>query len=204
MPYPPTWPNPWGSGDPKPQPGLPWENPEGSVPADAYKYACCNDPFRPLTFAIPTSNQYGDATGVVGRAVYFSPVFDFRPELKGLFGPTPTAQPIRGRSGSYGAGIYLTMQFVGVAATAALNIRVWSLEYGHIFDPAGLQLLGTREDATGEFYDASGTSGEANSCVITLSAPEGLRFWRGGLCVDYTTGTIDDAPTSLLIGSFCG
>lgn len=148
------------------------------------------------------NTQAGDATGylldfqaasgVVGRAVWQSPVFWLRPDL----GTGPGAQkqnavPIW-RTPVYGGTTSLFVQIFGVSSLTR-ELLVTSVENGAINIPtltAGrLPSICQPQDLTADFYDGG------DSTIFTFAPPAAngpIQFWQVVLTFDQVDGVLGD------------
>lgn len=170
------WVTPWRS---TPQPAYPtkmdaegpYSNPTYTIPPISPEKALLGywsgGPFR-----VPEP-------GVGNTAVWESPIFDLRPDLKAVTGISPQiAQPIRSADM---AGIRLRVQFQvdagdlngGGSQLAARQQTVEAVELGHLTDPALITTLNQPQSIISAIY-----SGGQSAIVSWVPAADNARFWR--------------------------
>lgn len=181
-------------------PSVGWENKQNSLPIDAYQRGYwMSTPTYPA-FVAPPNPLYGDVTNVVSRLFWQSAIFDFRSDLKGSMGPTPAAVGVRGGQTFGGESITLAVQITNLAQLAG-QFNAYSVEYAHLTNPALLVQAGLRQDISADLFDGMGTLGAPIDCqILTFSPPNGVRYWRVVVVVDYISGV---APLPLLFDATC-
>jgi hypothetical protein len=160
-----------------------------SVPVNAFLNAYWRGTPETLIFRAPGlyTEYLGPTTNVLARALWKTPVFDFRHDLLGSMGPYQTAQAVRGGQ-TFGGGITLAINPVFTPPTFAIpavQINVYTMEYGHLSDPTLIRRINDIQDVTSDFFDPinDGTTAPY-SPVLTAMGPQGLRYWRCALIID--------------------
>jgi len=178
-------------------------NPTGTVTATGLASDPLSNPaFGPWTQVGLVANQDFIASGVVGRAIWTSPLFDLRPDLKASHSYMPNAYRIN-RSAAFGAGAKLMCQTYGHDTIVGnQDIAVYSVEYGHISEPQNIRWMQKRQEVTSDFFDnADGPEG----CSILEIQPAGgsspIRYWGVTLIFDIMDGALLDAPTFVTTGT---
>lgn len=198
------WPPPWHTGPY--DPNLPYNNPTMSVPTDAYLRAYYRSTPYQLQFQAPGlyAEYLGAPTNVVARAIWKTPIFDFRPDLLNSMGPQQSsATPIRGGQ-TFGGGITLAIMPTYTPPGTPLNpvqVNVYTLEYAHLSDPTKIQRINDVQDVTEDFFDPINATFTTPpySMTLTASAPAGVRYWRCAVIVDIITNDLQvlDFPVSI-------
>ena len=138
------------------------------------------------------------AGGAGRRAIWSSPVFDFRPEFRASDGRRPLAQPVHGRS--TGAGAYLWVQVTGlnVQANASTGLRVTANEFAHIYDSELVSGTSPEADITTYFL------GSQPSALVPFQPPGSgypVRFWRVQVTFTYAQALVGGEPPFIMFAA---
>jgi hypothetical protein len=150
------------------------------------------------TFPAPYSNgeyQWGNPNVPAARALWQTPVFDLRPDLKASAGVDPSiAFPIMR---PYGSGSLLSafVENDGGVLGSLSNLIVPFLEFyavgfGHPVDPQQVAPLSLRRNITSAVW--SGASGAAILSFVPPSNP--IRYWAVAIVVDLLDDDAGAAP----------
>jgi hypothetical protein len=188
-----------GPYDPRGQ----WTNPGSTIPGPLPSQPVDSwwlGDAMPLVWSVPAVS--GQTAGVFQRALWSSPLFDLRPDLRASHGGNSPAIPIW-RTG-YGAGGRLWVQMTGLNAVAGgigatENLAVRYQEFGHIFNPTQIQNIGPFVDVT----ESVSTGGESSSTTLSFF-PTGdgypIRFWRVTITFDKTADV--PPPVFTVMGAY--
>lgn len=105
----------------------------------------------------------------IARAVWKTPTFDLRPDLKGSGSYQPEARPIN-RSSDFGRGsrLILTTSGIGLTSLPTGNFKVYSVEFGSTNNPRQMFAMNARQEITSHFFDFQPTN------QATPPSPPGL------------------------------
>lgn len=142
------------------------------------------------------------AAGLVGQAIWRSPVFWLRPDL----GTGPGAQKQNAvplwRTPVYGGTTSVFVTLWGIA-DLTLDLRFTSTELAMIDSPvvtAGqLPQISQPQDITADVYDGE------DACILTFSPPAAngpVQFWQILLTVDQPTGVLGTVDLSVSWGAY--
>jgi hypothetical protein len=153
----------------------------------------------------PPGGDFGDP---LFRALWQTPPFDLRPDLRSSASADQTlAYPIY-RGGAYGAGAVLSVLLEGLAGAAAdvdPALEFYTLEFAHPVDPVGfagpfgegLAPIGSRQNITSQVW----ASAALGNCLLTFSPPANpVRYWAVAIIIDLVE--IPGAPAPILPDRF--
>lgn len=137
-------------------------------------------------------------------AVWGTPLFDLRPDLRAKDGRLSRGTPVW-RAGGLGSGGHLWIMVEGLnitngglnTATQALRVRMQ--EFGHIYDSQLVTSITPQVDVTSDFVQA----GQYNAAVVPVYPPgDGypIRYWRVQITFDKTEDIAD--PVFTLSGAY--
>lgn len=157
------------------------------------------DPTDPIDAQILQPAPPAAIGDITTRAIWKTPTFDLRPDLKGSGSYQPEARPIN-RSSDFGRGarLILTTSGDGLVNIPTGNFKVYSVEFGSTNNPRQMYALNARQEITSHFFDYIPSNqlsaiGPPGNQIIqppasTLSwEPAGnpIRYW--GVCVIFET-----------------
>lgn len=152
----------------------------------------------PLVWAAGPSVTDGKKP-ILRQALWQTPIFDHRPDLRALLGVRPNVvQPIW-RQG-YGSGGQVFVDVAGLQSTpsALTGLRVYSIEYAHPTDPGELQQITKASDLTTDYF----TPGCPMTVVPFFPPGSGfpIRFWQVRLVFQFNVAHVD--PVFLMTAAY--
>lgn len=161
--------------------------------------------FLPLGVANPLNAQVYQAAPPAGllqttaRALWKSPIFDLRPDLKASGSYQPEARPIM-RGADFGRGARLILRSSGLTQIP-VGFKVYSVEFGSTNNPRQMFAMNARQDITSHFFDpwpaqqggppqAPGLQnfGTGASLLGWEPAANPIRFWSVAVIFELTQG----------------
>ena len=137
-------------------PSGPYRNPGQTLPLpvpDNHPVGCWFGSLQRINWAVSGSSR------LVSDAGWQSPIFDLRPDLRGLIqntsNKTPSAVPIWSNAGT-NVGVHLWIQIDGAGATGLNSIdlrgfQILAKERAHICDVAQIRSINNLQDVTAQF-----------------------------------------------------
>lgn len=175
--------------------GSPWPMPHAGIGPGTPVIPHWIDAEKPIVFqnaplAAPYNNPvFGDTTGVAARALWASPILNFRPDVADANNYRPQATAVPGAARLHVqirdlAGLFLS--------DLPSSLEVYSLESTAIIDPDRIRAIEERFDISSDFY--AGTQ----STLLEWAPPGApIVFWRVHIIFDWMD-VVAGAPNTLV------
>lgn len=142
----------------------------------------------------------GGLGALFARAIWHSPTFDLRPDLKAASSYQNEARPIA-RGSDYGRGARLMVTTTGLNNIGA-GFKVYSVEFGSTDNPRDMRAMNSRQDITSHFFDPQFPTNiptvptnpgqqsffGASSVLSWKPAANPIRYWNVAIIFEVTAG----------------